>query len=99
MLPTIAAPPRDCTASVPDVRALKAFKIKPVSTSPKAIARYRNLAITALKARGHDKKAIDDGAGEIIEDERDALNLPLDPGSMFEAGFEIENTSVESVTI
>jgi len=33
-----------------DVDGLKAFEIKPVSTSPKAIARYRDLAIMALTA-------------------------------------------------
>jgi hypothetical protein len=34
-----------------DVAALKAFEINPVSSSPKAIARYRDLCITALEAR------------------------------------------------
>ena len=34
-----------------DVKGLQAYKIKPVSTSPKAIDRYRRLAITALSAR------------------------------------------------
>lgn len=34
-----------------DVAALKATEIKPVSTSPKAMARYRNLAVLALEAR------------------------------------------------
>jgi len=33
-----------------DVDGLKAFEIKPVSTSPKAIARYRDLALVALQA-------------------------------------------------
>lgn len=34
-----------------DVRGLKAFEINPVSTSPKAIARYRDLAVIALTAK------------------------------------------------
>lgn len=34
-----------------DVAALKAFEINPVSSSPKAIARYRDLCIVALEAR------------------------------------------------
>jgi len=34
-----------------DVGGLKAFAINPVSSSPKAIARYRDLAVTALEAR------------------------------------------------
>jgi hypothetical protein len=35
-----------------DAKALKAYKINPISSSPKAIDRYRALAITALEARG-----------------------------------------------
>jgi hypothetical protein len=34
-----------------DVRKLKAFEINPVSSSPKAIARYRDLAVIALSAK------------------------------------------------
>lgn len=34
-----------------DVEGLKAFAINPVSTSPRAMARYRDLAVVALKAR------------------------------------------------
>ncbi len=34
-----------------NIAALKAIEIKPISTSPKAIARYRDLAVTALEAR------------------------------------------------
>jgi hypothetical protein len=34
-----------------DVAALKAFPINPYSSSPKALARYRDLAVTALEAR------------------------------------------------
>jgi hypothetical protein len=34
-----------------DIEGLKAFEIKPVSTSPRAIARYRDLAVVALEAR------------------------------------------------
>jgi hypothetical protein len=34
-----------------DVRKLKAFQINPVSSSPKAIDRYRNVAVTALSAK------------------------------------------------
>lgn len=33
-----------------DIEGLKAFEIKPVSTSPRAIARYRDLAVIALEA-------------------------------------------------
>ena len=35
-----------------DIEGLKAFKINPVSSSPKAIDKYRNLAVIALEARG-----------------------------------------------
>lgn len=34
-----------------DVKALKALKINPISSSPKAVARYRDLALMALEAR------------------------------------------------
>jgi hypothetical protein len=34
-----------------DVEGLRAYEIKPVSTSPKAIARYRDLAVIAIEAR------------------------------------------------
>jgi len=34
-----------------DVEGLKAIEINPVSTSPKAMARYRDLAIIAIEAR------------------------------------------------
>ena len=34
-----------------DIAGLKAFDIKPVSTSPKAMDRYRNLAVIALEAK------------------------------------------------
>lgn len=34
-----------------DIEGLRAFEIKPASTSPRAIMRYRDLAITALEAR------------------------------------------------
>jgi hypothetical protein len=34
-----------------DIRKLKAFEINPVSSSPKAIDRYRNLAVIALAAK------------------------------------------------
>lgn len=34
-----------------DVMGLRAYEIKPVSTSPKAIARYRDLAVIALESR------------------------------------------------
>lgn len=33
-----------------DIEGLKAFEIKPVSSSPRAIARYRDLAVIALEA-------------------------------------------------
>ena len=35
-----------------DAEALRAVTINPVSSSPKALARYRDLCITALEARG-----------------------------------------------
>ena len=38
-----------------DVAALKAIEIKPYSSSPKALARYRDLAVTALEARPASK--------------------------------------------
>jgi hypothetical protein len=34
-----------------DVRKLKAFEINPLSSSPKAIDRYRNLAVIAITAK------------------------------------------------
>ena len=39
-------------AEAGDVEGLKAIEINPVSTSPKAMARYRDLAIIAIEARG-----------------------------------------------
>jgi hypothetical protein len=41
-------------AEAGDVEALKAIEINPVSTSPKAMARYRDLAIMAIEARSLD---------------------------------------------
>jgi hypothetical protein len=38
-------------ATAGDIAALKATEIKPISTSPKAMARYRDLAVLALEAR------------------------------------------------
>ena len=38
-------------AEAGDVEGLKAMEINPVSTSPKAMARYRDLAIIAIEAR------------------------------------------------
>jgi hypothetical protein len=38
-------------AEAGDVEGLRAIEINPVSTSPKAMARYRNLAILAIEAR------------------------------------------------
>ncbi len=38
-------------AEAGDVQGLKAIEINPVSTSPKAMARYRDLAIIAIEAR------------------------------------------------
>lgn len=35
-----------------DVKALKAFAINPISSSPKALDKFRNLAVTALEAKG-----------------------------------------------
>jgi hypothetical protein len=34
-----------------DIAGLRAYPINPISTSPKALNRYRNLAVTALEAR------------------------------------------------
>lgn len=39
-----------------DIKALKAFHINPISTSPKAMDRYRNLAVIALTARAKSEK-------------------------------------------
>lgn len=44
-------------AKAGDLKGLKAFHINPVSTSPKAIARYRDLAVIALEARAAKKEA------------------------------------------
>ena len=38
-------------AKAGDLKALRAFEINPVSSSPKAIARYRNLCVIALEAQ------------------------------------------------
>jgi hypothetical protein len=38
-------------AKASDLKGLRAFEINPVSSSPKAIARYRDLCIVALEAR------------------------------------------------
>jgi hypothetical protein len=38
-------------AAAGDIAGLKAFAINPISSSPKAIDRYRNLAVTALEAK------------------------------------------------
>jgi hypothetical protein len=38
-------------AAAGDVEALRAFEINPVSSSPKAMARYRDLCVIALEAR------------------------------------------------
>jgi hypothetical protein len=35
-----------------DIEALQAFEINPVSSSPKAMARYRDLCVIAIAARG-----------------------------------------------
>jgi hypothetical protein len=39
-------------ANAADLKGLRAFEINPVSSSPKAIARYRDLCIIALEAQG-----------------------------------------------
>jgi hypothetical protein len=39
-------------AKAGDLDGLRAFEINPVSSSPKAIARYRDLCVVALEARG-----------------------------------------------
>ncbi len=38
-------------AEADDIAALQAFEINPVSSSPKAMARYRDLCVTAITAR------------------------------------------------
>ena len=38
-------------AEAGDVAALQAFEINPVSSSPKAMARYRDLCVIAIAAR------------------------------------------------
>lgn len=38
-------------AEAGDIAGLKAYDIKPISTSPKAIDRFRNLAVVALESR------------------------------------------------
>ena len=38
-------------AEAGDIAALQAFEINPVSSSPKAIARYRDLCVIAIAAR------------------------------------------------
>ena len=38
-------------AEAVDIEALRAFEINPVSSSPKAIARYRDLCVIAITAR------------------------------------------------
>lgn len=38
-------------AEAGDIDALRAFEINPVSSSPKAIAKYRDLAVIAIRAR------------------------------------------------
>jgi hypothetical protein len=44
-------------AKAGDVKALKAYPIKPISTSPKAMDRYRNLCVMALEAQAEATKA------------------------------------------
>lgn len=44
-------------AEAGDLKGLKAYHINPVSSSPKAIDRYRNLAVIALEARANQEKA------------------------------------------
>lgn len=39
-----------------NIRALKAFDIKPISTSPKAMDRFRNLSVIALEAQAKTQK-------------------------------------------
>lgn len=43
-------------AKAGDVKALKAVEINPISTSPKALDRYRNLAVIAIAAKAKDAK-------------------------------------------
>lgn len=39
-------------AAAGDIEGLRAFQINPVSSSPKALDRYRNLCVLALEAKG-----------------------------------------------
>lgn len=49
-----------------DVKALKAFPINPISSSPKAMDKYRNLAVIALEAqRKAAKSAPKEAAAEV----------------------------------
>ena len=48
-------------AEASDIAGLEAFKINPVSSSPKAIDKYRGLCVIALKARAGAKKGPPDG--------------------------------------
>lgn len=47
-----------------DIKALKAYPINPVSSSPKAMDKYRNLAVIALEAQRKAAKAEEATAGE-----------------------------------
>jgi hypothetical protein len=49
-----------------DIERLKAFAINPVSSSSKAIARYRDLAVIALEAKGTARPA-SRAEGKVIE--------------------------------
>lgn len=40
-----------------DVKALKAYPINPISSSPKALDRYRNLAVIALQAQAKEARS------------------------------------------
>lgn len=44
-------------AEAGDIEGLKAIEIKPISSSPKAMAKYRDLAVIALEARAASKDA------------------------------------------
>ncbi len=50
-------------AKAGDIEGLKALAVKPISTSPKAIDRYRNFAVIALEARASKWKATPEAQG------------------------------------
>jgi hypothetical protein len=63
-----------------------------------------SLEVCVTDARAAIKAARDDAEEKanrrgIISDTRDAVHWLLDPGSLFEKGIEIENSSIEEVRL